>query len=77
VSVARIGRLDDQRHRLRLDQDRRDLGEIDVVVVRPFVIAPADMDAAHLGRHVAQRMVQHLHVKRGALQEIGFAQILK
>jgi len=35
MGVARVGRLDDERHRPCLYEDRRDLGEIDIVVVRP------------------------------------------
>ena len=77
MRVAWIGRLDYQRLRLRLHQDRCDLAEIDIVVVRTFVIAPADMDAAHFGRDIAQRVVQHLDMKRGALEEVGLAQLLE
>ena len=42
----------------------------DVVVVRPLVVAPADVHANPLGRDVSQRVVQHLDVERGQAQEL-------
>ena len=77
MRVARVGGLDNERLRLGLDEDRRDFGKGDVVVVRPLVIAPADVDARAVGRHVAQRVVQHLDMEFRALEEIGFVEVLK
>ena len=75
--VARIGRLDHQRRRFRLQEDRRNFRQRNVVIVRAFVIAPADMKPHALGRDVAHRVVQHLDMLRRALQEFLLAQVLK
>ena len=47
------------------------------MVVRPLVIAPADVDARPVRRDIAQGMVQHLDVKCRALEKLRFAQFLK
>src|SRR5580692_6037089 len=77
MRMPRVGGLHDQRHRLRLDQDRGDLRKRDVVVVGPLVIAPADVDARAVRRHIRQGVVQHLDVECRALEEIRFTQILE
>ena len=68
VRMARVGGLEQQRLRLGLEHDGQQLLERDVVVVRPLVVAPADVHAHAIGRDVAQRMVEHLDVPRRGLQ---------
>ena len=55
VLVARVGERQDEAADIRLLQDRQDVGERHVAVVRPLVIAPADMEAHPVARHVDDR----------------------
>ena len=77
VGVARIGGL--QRNALDLcaENDADDLAEIDVVGVRALVIAPADVHANLVRRYLGERVIEHVDVKRRALEKLGFGQILK
>ena len=54
MRVARVGRLEQDRLRPRLDRDVEHRGERDVVGVRPLVIAPADVQPHAVGRDVAR-----------------------
>src|SRR6267143_4301608 len=69
VLVARIGALEGQGLGLGLQRDRQELAQRDVPVVRPLVIAPAEVQPHAVRRDVAERVVERLDVGRGDLQE--------
>ena len=77
VGMARVCGLDGDGLRVYAKNDLDDLGERDVVGVRAFVVAPADMDANHAGRNVAERMVERFGVEGGAPQKLRFGKVLK
>ena len=77
VLVTRVGAFEGERLRARLEDDAEDLAERDVTVVRALVVAPAEMQAHAVGRDVAQRVIQRLHVRRGDLHELRVADVRK
>ena len=76
MGVARIGRLERQPGRARPQRHLDDLGERDVVGVRPLVIAPAQMHAHRVGRDVGGRMVEGGDVALGDAQEFVVGEVL-
>ena len=68
VLVTRIGGLEHERTGLRLLHDRHDPFERNVVVVRPLVVAPADVHAHLCGRNVGERVVERLDVCAATLR---------
>ena len=77
VGMARISGFKHQALNLCAKHDLDDLAEIDVVGMRPLIVAPADVHAHHVRRHLGERVIEHLDVECGALEKLGFAQILK
>ncbi len=73
MGMTGIRRLEQDALGLHLGDDREELVHRDVVVMRALVIAPAHMQPDAFGRHVAQRMVQHLDMARGKLQVLLLA----
>ena len=69
VGMARIGGLQRDGVRPRLENDVDDVGERHVVMVRALVIAPAQMQADLLGRDVPGRVIERLDVQLDALAE--------
>ncbi len=57
VSVARIGEGQEEAADIGLLDDRQDVGERHVAIVRTLVIAPADMQAHLVARDVLERLV--------------------
>ncbi len=62
MRVPRVRGLERDRRRPRGQHDVERVGERDVAVVRPFVIAPAEVHAQLLGRNVGDRVVERLDV---------------
>ena len=60
MRMPRIGRLERDRLRLRLQDDRQHLLQRNVEVVRAFVVAPAQMQPRRTRRHIGQRVVHRL-----------------
>ena len=71
MRVPRIGELDRQRADLGLIERRQDLFERDVVDVRPFPIAVADMQPHAVGRNALDALVDHRHMQLARLDEVG------
>ena len=65
VVVARIGGLDADRLHPRLERDVDDLGHRQIVGVRPFVIAPADVQPHAVGRQPFDRAVERGDIALG------------
>jgi Binding-protein-dependent transport system inner membrane component len=61
----------------RAEHDPYTFGEIYVVGMRPFVIAPAHVDTNHARRHPGECVIKNLDVKCCALDEIRLREILK
>ena len=55
VRMARVGERQHEAADIGLLQDRQDVVERHVAVVRPLVIAPADMEPHPVARHVDDR----------------------
>lgn len=62
VLVAGVGRLEQNRGRLRPQHHVDDLAHVDVQVVRALVVAPAQMQAGPIRRYVSERLVDRLRV---------------
>jgi len=77
VGMARVCGLDGDGLRFYGKNDLDDLGERDVVGVRAFVVAPADMDADHVGRNIAERMIERFGMESGTPQKLRFGEVLK
>src|SRR5882672_4684407 len=75
VLVTRVRALEGQGLGPRLQGDRQELSQRDIPVMRPLVVAPAEVKANAIGGNVAQRMVERLDVGLGDLQELGVAQV--
>ena len=71
VGVARVGRLEEHGPGLGLPDEVDDVGQVDVVMVRARVVAPAQVHAQLLGRDVAHGVVERLDVQRDAAAERG------
>jgi hypothetical protein len=52
MGVARVGEREEEAADLGLLDDRQNIGERHVAIVRPFVIAPADVQAHPVARNV-------------------------
>ena len=63
--VTRICGLEQQPRRTRFQDDSHQLLKRDVVIVRAFVIAPADVHPHPFGRNVGRGGVQRFHVGGG------------
>src|SRR5688572_22465024 len=74
VFVTGIGALEGEGLGTGLERDAEDLPERDVAVVRPLVVAPAEVQAHPVSRDVAQGVIESLDVGRGDLQELRVAQ---
>src|SRR5579863_5945162 len=57
VLVARVGHRKKQRADARLEQNRQDVVESDVTIMRTLIIAPADVQAGAIGRDVQKRPI--------------------
>ncbi len=75
--VARIGGLEQDRCGARLQDDVDHLFERNVMIVRPFIIAPAHMHPHFFRRDIGGRGVQRLDILFGDADEFLVAQILK
>ena len=75
VRVSRIGGLEGNAGRPRGEDDVDDVGEGDVVVVRPLVVTPAHVQTRPLRRDVGERVVQRVHVQAGHPAELVEAQV--
>src|SRR2546427_2297028 len=75
VLVTPVRALEGQGLGPRLQGDRQELSQRDIPVMRPLVVAPAEVKANAVGGNVAQRMVERLDIGLGDLQELGVAQI--
>ena len=70
VVVARIGGFDADRLRARLEGEVDDLRERQIVGVRPFVVAPADVQPHAVGRQALGRGIERGDVALGDLAEL-------
>ena len=77
MGMPRVGGLERDRLRLSLQDDRQDLLQWNVEVVRALVVAPAQMQPRRTGRHIRQRVVERLDLLFGLLEEFRFGQILE
>ena len=76
MGVAGIGGLERQPRRPRLYRHLENLGERDVVGVRPLVIAPAQMHAHRVGRNIRGGVVERRDVALCNAQEFVIRQVL-
>ncbi len=77
MRVPRVGGLEQDRGRFRLQHDAEDLREVDVVRVWTFVVAPAHVHAQAVGGNVHERGVERFHLLLRLVQELRFAQVLE
>src|SRR5206468_5653469 len=75
VRVPRIRGLEGETGGPGGEGDVDDVGEGDVVMVRPLVVTPAQVEARPLRRDVRERVVQRLDVEPGHCAELVEAQI--
>ena len=71
MSVSGVGGFEEDRLRLGLPDEIDDVREVDVVVMRPGVVAPAQVHPQLIGRDVPDGVVQRLDVHGGAAPELG------
>jgi flagellar P-ring protein precursor FlgI len=64
--VARVRALEQERLRVHSQNEVDDAFERNVVMVRTLVVAPAEVQADAVRRHVGERMVERLDVQPGA-----------
>jgi hypothetical protein len=76
VGVPGIGRFEQQGRGLGAHQRRQDHRHLDIAMMRAFVIAPADMHPHPVGGHVAQCVVENLHVTGNPLEILLVAAVL-
>ncbi len=69
--MAWVGSLERQPHGVHAEDDAQDFSEIDVEMVRTFVITPTDVNAEHVRRDFGDRVVERLDVELSALEEVG------
>jgi hypothetical protein len=48
-----------------------------IVIVRTFVVTPADMHAHGVSRDIPHRVIHHLDLMFGTLQKLGLCEVLK
>jgi hypothetical protein len=65
MSVPGIGRFKRQAGRSRPHRDIKGLGQRDVVGVRAFVIAPAEVHAHRFRRNIGRRMIECWNISLG------------
>ena len=65
VAVPGVGRLEQQRADVRAERDRQHYRQWRIVVVRPFVVAPAHMQSHTFRRDALRRVVERVHVQFG------------
>src|SRR5688572_12198934 len=75
--VARVGPLDREAARIYLVKNLEDVGQGYVVVVRAWVVAPADVDADPIGVDTLQRMVERLDVELDRGSKLGHRRVGK
>ena len=75
MRVTRIRRLQHDRHRAGAQHDVDHIRERNVAVMRPFVIAPAHVQAQTVGWNVGERVIERLDVQFGFLAKFGEAQV--
>src|SRR6202022_4294887 len=75
--VARVRRLVRDSARVRLEDDVDDVAQRYVMMMRTFVIAPAQMHAHAIGRNARERMIEPLDMELDRLAEVGEGQILE
>ena len=75
VFVAGVGAFEGDRLGARLQHDAEDLLERDVAVVRPFVVAPAQVQAQAVGGDVPERVVERFDIGLGDLHELSRAEV--
>ena len=76
MGMAGIGRFERQARRARPHAHVKDLGERDVVGVRPFVITPAEMHPHRLGRNIGSRVIECGDVALGNAQKLLVREVL-
>src|SRR5260370_28100569 len=62
---------------MRLEDDVDDVAQRYVMMMRTFVIAPAQMHAHAIRRNARERMVEHLDMELDRLAEVREGQILE
>jgi hypothetical protein len=75
MAVAGVGRLEQHVARLGRHQRVEHLGHGDVADMGPLVVAPADVDAHPVLRHVLKRVVQRLDMGGRDLHELLVGQV--
>ena len=58
MAMARVGRFDGDSRDVGFEHDIDDIAQRDVAVVRPFVVAPANMDAHLFGWNRLERVIE-------------------
>ena len=77
MGVARVGPFKQHRGGLGLEHHVQNFLQPNITVVRAFVVAPAHMHADALRGHIAQRVVQRLHLQVGIAQKLGVVHVTK
>ena len=75
VRVPRVGGLEGDALGTGREDEVEDVGEGDVVVMRPLVVAPAEVDPELLGRDVGHRVIERREVQAGHPPELLEAEV--
>ena len=73
--MARIARLQNDSRRTRLEHDVDDLPQLDIVMMRALVVAPAQMHPHRLGRDAGHSAIERLHAQLRGLAELPRGQL--